>query len=62
LEEKIELFGVKEAAAILGWAPLKVATYRCRGSLPEPVAEMAMGPVWYKSLIEEYKKNIRKPN
>ncbi|MEW8957835.1 MAG: hypothetical protein AB2448_01795 [Moorella sp. (in: firmicutes)] len=50
------LVGVKEAAEILGWDTRRVATYRSRGSFPEPVAELAMGPVWYRSQIEEYKK------
>lgn len=51
-----ELVGVKEAAEILGWDVRRVATYRSRGSFPEPVAELAMGPVWYRSQIEEYKR------
>ncbi len=49
------LVGVKEAAEILGWDPRRVATYRSRGSFPEPIAELAMGPVWTRSQIEGYK-------
>lgn len=50
-----EMVGVKEAAEILGWDVRRVATYRSRGAFPEPVAEMAMGPVWTREQIEEYK-------
>ena len=50
-----QLVGVKEAAEILGWDPRRVATYRSRGSFPAPVAELAMGPVWLRRQIEEYK-------
>jgi hypothetical protein len=55
-KEKLDLVGVKEAAEILGWDPRRVATYRSRGSLPEPVAELASGPVWLREQIEEYKR------
>lgn len=51
-----QLVGVKEAAEILGWDPRRVTTYRSRGSFPEPVAELAMGPVWLRKQIEGYKK------
>lgn len=50
-----ELVGVKEAAEILGWDVRRVATYRSRGSFPEPMAVMAMGPVWTREQIENYK-------
>jgi hypothetical protein len=56
-EDPDELVGVKEAAIILGWDPRKVATYRARGSFPGPIEELAMGPVWYRSQIEEMKRN-----
>ena len=49
------LVGLKEAAAILGWDPRKVATYRSRGVFPAPAAELASGPVWTRQQIEEYK-------
>jgi hypothetical protein len=55
--EKGDLVGVKEAAEILGWDPRKVATYRSRGRFPEPIAVLAMGPVWYRQQIEDYKKS-----
>lgn len=51
-----ELIGLREAAEIIGWDPRKVATYRSRGSFPEPIAELAMGPVWRKSQIEKFKE------
>jgi hypothetical protein len=51
-----ELIGVKEAAEILGWDTRRVTTYRSRGSFPEPVTELAMGPVWTREQIENYKR------
>jgi hypothetical protein len=55
-EPSDDLIGLKEAAEIIGWDPRKVATYRSRGSFPEPIAELAMGPVWRKSQIEKFKE------
>ena len=51
-----QLVGVREAATILGWDPRRVTTYRSRGAFPAPIVELAMGPVWLRSQIEEYKK------
>ncbi len=47
-ELKKELVGHKEVAEILGWDSRKVATYRKRGRLPEPLVELASGPVWLR--------------
>lgn len=57
--EEDDLLGLKEAAQLLGWDPRKVATYRSRGRFPEPIAKLAMGPVWRKFQIEEYKKKYK---
>ena len=51
-----DLVGLKEAAEILGWDPRRVSTYRSRGTFPEPIAELASGPVWVRDQIEKYKK------
>ena len=51
--------GHKEAAAVLGWDPRRVTTYRQRGSFPEPIQQLAAGPIWLKSQIEEFM--ARKP-
>lgn len=56
-----DLVGVKEAAEILGWDPRRVATYRKRGTFPEPVQELAMGPLWTRQQIEEYAKKFGEP-
>lgn len=56
IETDDQLVGVREAAEILGWDPRRVATYRSRGSFPEPIAELAAGPVWTKRQIERYRK------
>ena len=62
----IDLVGITEAAAMLGWPTTKLQTYRQRskpgraGGFPKPVAELAAGPVWLKSQIEEYKASKKK--
>ena len=50
------LVGLKEAAEILGWDKRKVATYRKRGAFPEPMQNLASGPVWTRKQIEDFKK------
>ena len=52
-----DLIGLREAAAMLGWDPRRVTTYRQRGSFPEPIQQLAAGPVWLKSQIEEFITN-----
>ena len=47
--------GRAEAAVILGWTPNKISVYRGRGVFPEPVLDLASGPVWTRGQIEEYK-------
>ena len=60
IESDDQLVGVKEAAEILGWDPRRVATYRSRGSFPEPIAELAAGPVWTRRQIEKLKLKNRR--
>jgi hypothetical protein len=50
----LELAGVAEAAAILGWDKRRVATYVRRGSFPEPVASLAGGRVWRRADVEAF--------
>ena len=50
-----DLIGHKEAAAMLGWDPRRITTYRQRGSFPEPIAQLASGPVWTRQQIEDWK-------
>lgn len=49
-----DLVGQKEAAAMLGWDPRRVTTYRQRGSFPEPIQQLAAGPVWTRQQIEDW--------
>lgn len=51
----LDLVGMKEAGEILDWDVRKISTYRKRGVFPEPLLELAMGPVWSKEKIEEYR-------
>jgi hypothetical protein len=50
----MDLVGVKEASEILGWDKRKVSVYLGRGKLPEPIARLAAGPVWYRRDIEAF--------
>jgi predicted DNA-binding transcriptional regulator AlpA len=54
IEERPQLVGVAEAAALLGWDRRRVITYVDRGRFPEPVARLAGGRVWRRSDIEGY--------
>ena len=58
-DEAIELAGVAEAAAILGWDKRRVATYVRRGSFPEPIASLAGGRVWHRADIEAFAAAFR---
>lgn len=54
--KKLDLVGVTEAGAILGWDRRRVATYAKRGGVfPEPVAKLVCGQIWTRQQIEEYK-------
>jgi hypothetical protein len=55
----LELAGVAEAAAILGWDKRRVATYARRGSFPEPVASLAGGRVWRRADVEAFAAAFR---
>jgi len=50
----MELVGLREAAAILGWDPRRVSVYLQRGKLPAPAARLVSGPVWYTRTIEAF--------
>jgi predicted DNA-binding transcriptional regulator AlpA len=54
--KKLDIVGVSEAAAILGWDRRKLATYIKRGGFPKPRAQLACGQIWERKQIEEYKK------
>lgn len=58
------LVGTAEAAAMLGVERPRIARYRNQGKLPDPVAVLAMGPVWLRTDIEAARAGIdarRKP-
>jgi len=52
--EPIALVGSHEAMALLGVKRDTFYSLRHRGNLPEPVAELACGPVWRTEDIEAY--------
>lgn len=49
------LAGLSEAAEILGWDKRRVSTYRKRGAFPEPIQQLASGPIWTRKQIENYR-------
>lgn len=51
--QKLDLVGTAEAAKILDVERPRIAKWRRLGLLPEPVAEVASGPIWLRSQIEE---------
>jgi len=50
----IELAGVQEAAAITGLSPNSIGTYRQRGLLPKPIAELGCGSIWRRLDLEQW--------
>lgn len=55
------LYGIAEIAAALGVTPGLVSQWRKRGKLPEPSAELAMGPVWTGDRIEFWIRSKPRP-
>lgn len=52
---KLDLVGTAEAAAMLGVERPRIGRWKKKGVLPEPVCEIAAGPVWFRWQIEEVK-------
>jgi hypothetical protein len=50
--KKLDLVGTAEAAEILGVERPRIGRWKKSKVLPEPVAELAAGPVWYREQIE----------
>jgi hypothetical protein len=49
---KLDLVGTAEAAQILRVERPRIGRWRRAGIIPEPVAQIAAGPVWFRSQIE----------
>ena len=57
-----ELVGIKEIAEIAGLTKQAVANWRSRSSnFPEPIAELAAGPVFRRSQIRSWLRKRRVP-
>jgi predicted DNA-binding transcriptional regulator AlpA len=54
------LYGIAEIAAALGVPRNTVAQWLKRGKLPQPDAELAMGPVWSGRRIERWIEKQRR--
>ena len=52
--DAIELVGLAEVAVLAGVGRGLVKSWRHRGNMPEPVAELACGTIWLKADIEEW--------
>lgn len=50
----LRLVGATEVAALAGVSTNVVATWRRRGVLPAPAAELACGPIWQQNDIEAW--------
>lgn len=50
------LYGLAEAAEMLGWDKRKLSTYVSRGTFPEPAKRSASGPLWTYRQIQDYKE------
>jgi len=63
LERKPEEYaGVSEVAALLGVSRQRVSELRARDGFPEPIADLAAGPVWAVSSLKSFVANWpRKP-
>lgn len=51
--------GVTEVGKLLGWDRRKVAVYRNRGYLPEPVAYVGNRPLWTEDQIKPIKDRLK---
>jgi predicted DNA-binding transcriptional regulator AlpA len=56
-KQRLDIVGITEIAQMLGERTGTVRIWRLRGQLPVPATELAMGPVWFRSDIEEWAAN-----
>lgn len=57
MSQPLDLVGASEACALLGLSRGAVFARRRAGDFPEPVAELASGPVWERQQIAQYAKD-----
>lgn len=57
LVESTDLVGLAEAAAIARMGRSAFRQARQRGNTPEPIAQLACGPIWLRPTIEEWAAN-----
>lgn len=54
-----ELAGSQEVAQILGVSRQQLRNLIARGDFPEPVAQLACGPVWLADNVRAYVRPLR---
>jgi predicted DNA-binding transcriptional regulator AlpA len=52
------LAGLTEVAALLGVSKRTASRYAAREDFPQPIAHLAMGPIWNTADIERWAKDI----
>lgn len=50
----LELVGLQEAAKLLGISKSTLSERRRAGTFPDPVVELACGPIWQRAQIEAH--------
>lgn len=59
-----DIVGTAEAAAVLNVERPRIGRYRALGKMPEPIAVLAAGPVWWRADVEKLRDTVeerRKP-
>lgn len=59
-----DVVGTAEAAAVLNVERPRIGRYRALGKMPDPIAILAAGPVWWRADVEKLRDTVeerRKP-
>lgn len=55
----LELAGVEEVAELFELSPTQVRDLMASPRFPEPIAQLAQGPVWLRSHLERYRERLQ---
>lgn len=56
--DELELAGVEEVAEILDLSPTSARELAASARFPDPICELAQGPVWSRGRIERYRERL----